>query len=471
MFKKALLASLVSTSLLLAGCGGGSSDSSSTSPTFQLSFKTNLPVQLTAKEGEDTKLTIEVQTSTPTAVVVEWYFNGVKLNVSSSVGTLIIPKITSADEGQYYAIVRQSSNRNNFIISNKTNVKIQQQQAQPSFARNAGVFKAVIGENVTLDPQASGFPTPSYQWYKNDQPLTGQTSATLEFASAKKSDTGTYYVIAKNSLGQAQSSNYEITVALQLATGVWTGTLDGLSTVFLVAPDGRFTLDAITVNKGAINATGNVRTSSLLSQGAKIGFDPQPEVYTLMRSADGSFINGKTTLSFGSGIDFTPESTIRSSFVQINTTSQVTSSISIPDTKLASISLDYDAMTSNLITTPADLSGSWKSMTSSNTIRHQINIDAAGTLTGTLFEGDCEISEGSVKPAPDSKTFYTIQYMLVQPTGKDCPIAAYHPIYKGLALRVPPADATTGMRLYMSSFDLYDTDYKIRSMMPLLFSR
>lgn len=98
--------------------------------------------------------------------------------------------------------MRDIFNKDNFITSNTAQVTVEQKQAKPAFSQAAGKFNIVIGDDVTLNSAATGFPAPTYQWYKDNKPLAGQNSANLTLENAKKEDSGVYYVVGKNALGQ-----------------------------------------------------------------------------------------------------------------------------------------------------------------------------------------------------------------------------------------------------------------------------
>lgn len=471
MLKNTLYALITGGSLILSGCGGGGGESgNSTSDISQLSlsFKTNLPAKVKVAEGDTLRLSVEILANRPGAVDYEWYFNNQKISVPSNTSTLLVRDITAAEQGQYRVVVRDVFRKENFITSLTSQVEVERKQSKPSFAQEEGEFNIIIGDDVTLNSGASGFPTPTYQWYKDGQLLAGQTGANLVLKNTKKTNSGLYHVIGKNSFGQTQSAKYQVNVELQLATGVWFGTLNKQQTLFAVAPNGHFVFNASSQADGVTFATGELRTTSNLEQGSSVRFHPKAEVPALIGEGGETLLQGDTTLSFGaSGISLTPQSKISSRFVQINKPQQVTSSISFPQYEFAALDLAYDSLISNLITTPQDIAGTWQTSASS-TVSNKIEIDQKGNLTGTLFQGNCQLRNGKILPAEDSKSLYTVEYSLVQPTGKNCPVALYNPAFKGLAFRIP--DTTTGdMSFYMSSY--FVLNKQILATHPLFLGR
>ena len=74
----------------------------------------------------------------------------------------------------------------------------------------------LVGSYFAMSAQAQGAPL-SYQWYKNNAPLSGQTNLTVYFNSLGLGDSGTYYVVASNAFGLAQSLNAILSVGNNIA--------------------------------------------------------------------------------------------------------------------------------------------------------------------------------------------------------------------------------------------------------------
>jgi hypothetical protein len=71
---------------------------------------------------------------------------------------------------------------------------------------------AVPGTVVTFSVTATGTGPLTYQWYFNDNPIPGATSATYSFTASSTAQNGTYYVVVTNASGSAFSSNATLTV-------------------------------------------------------------------------------------------------------------------------------------------------------------------------------------------------------------------------------------------------------------------
>lgn len=77
------------------------------------------------------------------------------------------------------------------------------------------------GVSVVFSAAATGTPTPTYQWYKDDTAISGATSSGLTVSSTKAADAGDYTVVSTNAAGSATSTkatlvvNYAPTITTQ----------------------------------------------------------------------------------------------------------------------------------------------------------------------------------------------------------------------------------------------------------------
>jgi arabinan endo-1,5-alpha-L-arabinosidase len=63
-----------------------------------------------------------------------------------------------------------------------------------------------LGSSITFTVAASGSPTPTYQWRKDNVNLSGATGTSYTIASVAAGDAGSYTVVATNSAGSANSN-------------------------------------------------------------------------------------------------------------------------------------------------------------------------------------------------------------------------------------------------------------------------
>ncbi len=71
---------------------------------------------------------------------------------------------------------------------------------------------AVVGQTVVLLATAQGVEPMTYQWFKDDQALAGETKASLAINNAQISGSGTYSVVVSNGAGQTASGPFVLTV-------------------------------------------------------------------------------------------------------------------------------------------------------------------------------------------------------------------------------------------------------------------
>lgn len=70
----------------------------------------------------------------------------------------------------------------------------------------------IAGDDLQLSVTANGNPALSYQWYKNDSPITSGTQRTFSRSDITESDAGRYYVMVTNSVRSVPSDEATITV-------------------------------------------------------------------------------------------------------------------------------------------------------------------------------------------------------------------------------------------------------------------
>jgi len=88
----------------------------------------------------------------------------------------------------------------------------------PTFTEQPESQTVASGSTAVFHSQATGAPTPTYQWYLNGEPLsnavgiTGTTTPTLVISGATAAATYTYYCVASSPSQSAQSSSATLTV-------------------------------------------------------------------------------------------------------------------------------------------------------------------------------------------------------------------------------------------------------------------
>ncbi|MFM6172508.1 MAG: immunoglobulin domain-containing protein, partial [Sphaerospermopsis kisseleviana] len=83
----------------------------------------------------------------------------------------------------------------------------------PVITSNPASVSVVSGEPATFTVQASGAPSPSFQWMKGTNVIDGATGATLTLSPARAADAGTYSVRVANVAGTNTSASATLAVS------------------------------------------------------------------------------------------------------------------------------------------------------------------------------------------------------------------------------------------------------------------
>jgi hypothetical protein len=175
----------------------------------------SLEVPATVNPGDSAKLEVKVS---GTGYTYEWRRNGQKLgNVANSISgvdspVVLLSTVTEASSGTYSVVVTRaglSSTSAALPLVVAANVSI---TGQPSLA---GDLKT--GQPLTLNVQAGGGGTVSYQWFKDGLALGSGTSATLRVANVTLEDAGLYQVRVSNASSSLMSSLVTVKVQQPLS--------------------------------------------------------------------------------------------------------------------------------------------------------------------------------------------------------------------------------------------------------------
>jgi hypothetical protein len=127
--------------------------------------------------------------------------------------------------------------------------------------------------DVTFWVAATGYPTPSYQWYINGTPISGATSPSYT-ATAIPATVGTYTVILSNQGGMVTSDAVTLAINLSSITPPSGGGTQGTTTV---ATGGTAVLSANSSGGGALTASSPSHGAAPTSRVVGIGGSPAQE--------------------------------------------------------------------------------------------------------------------------------------------------------------------------------------------------
>jgi len=153
------------------------------------------PTNLTIPAGQEVTFTVSAQ-GLPHPHY-QWRFNGTNIDGAIS-STLTVTNAQVSNSGQYSVMV---TNGLKGIPSSNAVLTVTTTPVAPTFLTAPKSADAFFGQTVQFTAQASGSPTPSLQWYKDNVVLSGATSGQLTLTDVQSGDAGVYFVVISNSVG------------------------------------------------------------------------------------------------------------------------------------------------------------------------------------------------------------------------------------------------------------------------------
>jgi RHS repeat-associated protein len=164
------------------------------------------PATLTKNAGDTMSIGVVASGTSPFSY--QWYFNGNAIpGATSSNYTKLV--VQQADQGSYWVVVANS--RGN-VTSSSCTLTV---NVAPIIIQQPTNQIVPQGFNATFIVQATGTPTPSYQWQSNGVNIAGATSS-----SYSTPNPGTYSVIVANSAGSAASLSATLSDVSVSANGI-----------------------------------------------------------------------------------------------------------------------------------------------------------------------------------------------------------------------------------------------------------
>jgi len=184
-----LVAGLLATMLLLAGC---LSNAGSESPTISED-----PKDRTVFVGQAAKFDFGASGKPP--FTFQWFRNGVAI-AGATEAIYITPVVTAADDGAKYSV--KITNAQGSITSKDATLTV---KAGPSITTEPVAQTVNVGASATFTVAATGEQL-QYQWLRDEQPISGATSATYTLSATAAADDGTLISVLVGNPGGVISS-------------------------------------------------------------------------------------------------------------------------------------------------------------------------------------------------------------------------------------------------------------------------
>ncbi len=163
--------------------------------------------QLNVSPGGTAMFSVTVSGSEPLSY--QWYYNNSTLLTGATDPTLTITNVQVSNAGTYSVVVNNvagSATSSNAVLT------VDNSPVAPSFVTQPASQIVLVGGTANFSATAAGTAPIFYQWKKDGVPVPGTTSTSLTLTNVQNSDSGSYSLVASNSVGTATSSNAVLTV-------------------------------------------------------------------------------------------------------------------------------------------------------------------------------------------------------------------------------------------------------------------
>ena len=223
---------------------------------------------ITAQTGNTTicagqTMVFSVTASGSGTLTYQWYKNAVILTGATN-SSYVITSVGSTDSASYYCIVTNSCGT---TTSNSIFLTVKQ---SPKITAQSGGTSVCSGNAANYTVTATGSATLSYQWYKDNTAISGQTGSAYAISSTNSSSAGTYYCAVTNTCGTSSSSAYSLTIKEKPTITAQTGSTSlcaGQNMTFSVTAGGTSPVTyqwykSTTAVSGATNSTYTINSVS-----------------------------------------------------------------------------------------------------------------------------------------------------------------------------------------------------------------
>ncbi len=149
------------------------------------------PIDVVAIEGNYAALFVIVAATAP--FTYRWFKGGVDTDVTTQ--AIEFSNVSLANVGTYYCVVEGPGG---LVTSDPATISV---HTPPEITLDPAGALVAPGGSHTLTAEATGVPAPTYQWFKDNVPISGATSASYTLTSVTHASAGDYFVRATNSIG------------------------------------------------------------------------------------------------------------------------------------------------------------------------------------------------------------------------------------------------------------------------------
>lgn len=164
------------------------------------------PASQTVNAGE--ALTLTVTAVAIPAATYQWRKNGEPIP-NATAASYTFPQVSGGDTGAYTVVITNSAGS---TTSAEATVTVLGEQVAPTVTTPPASQLIAEGGSATLSVSALGTAPLNYQWYRNDEIISGATASTLPITNASSANAGVYHVVITNSAGSITSASATITV-------------------------------------------------------------------------------------------------------------------------------------------------------------------------------------------------------------------------------------------------------------------
>jgi hypothetical protein len=198
----AALSALVCALVYLAGCAAGTPGTGTTKPAAPTI--TSQPQSVSVTVGQTATFSVAVTGTQP--ISYQWQKNQQNISGANS-ASYTTPATAQADNGSTFSVIVSNGTMPSAVSSSAT-LTVTAAPVAPSITTQPQGITVNVGQTATFTVVATGTQPLTYQWQKNQQNISGATSASYTTPATAQTDSGsTFRVIISNGTSPSATSN------------------------------------------------------------------------------------------------------------------------------------------------------------------------------------------------------------------------------------------------------------------------